>query len=171
MSERRFPRTPDIHNRPFQEGPNPFAEDASAELHPRSSENLYGSPVEGRSKGPGTGHYVATLPSRARSILMLGTAGAVISTLSLGLVCLALLSASWVSNAIYCLPIALLGVAFSIPGCTMGNSDLRAIRAGAMAPQGRRNTRIGFWLGVLGTLMGIFPAGVGLVALFSALFF
>jgi hypothetical protein len=68
------------------------------------------------------------------------------------------------------LPLSLTSLALTIPAWYMAHGDLRAIRAGAMDPQGRRATRIAYALGCVGALISLLPAIGGIVSLLLSLF-
>lgn len=165
MNPRRFPRSPDIQPRPFEDGHNPFADEAAAPAAKTESENLYGSPVQNDVQPRQSGDYEPVLPNRSVSVHVLGIVGAVLAGVSGGLAALAFLSGDWVGNILYCQPTSLASLAFSVPALYMAHSDWRAIRAGAMDPQGKRTTRNAWWLGCVGMILGLITTGAGMMAL------
>jgi hypothetical protein len=54
----------------------------------------------------------------------------------------------------YGLPGQLIGLAVCVPAWVMAQIDVKAIAAGAMEEGGRRATRWGLVLGIVGTLLG-----------------
>jgi hypothetical protein len=51
----------------------------------------------------------------------------------------------------FCWPMLTINLFVTLPAWLMGQSDLRAMQAGAMNREGRGMTLAGFWLGVAGT--------------------
>jgi uncharacterized membrane protein YphA (DoxX/SURF4 family) len=174
MNAPRFPRSPDIHNRPFEDGnsgKNPFTDSEQAATpnsvasNPAgSASSAYQTRVVDDRRPTQSGDYDAVLATRSRPLFILSVIGFVLSGLSVLLAVMAISSVDWVDGMFYGAPVSLTTIAFSIPAWVMAHVDLRAIRAGAMNPDGRRRTRIAYWLGCLGTLIGIMPAFASIVA-------
>jgi len=160
MAKFNFPRSPGTDRKnPFEDerGENPFAE-----IGPRPSgdENPYAaSGAEAQhSDPPGPGHYVITLPNRSRRVLAFGATGTLLAVFGVAMAAAGVATqGNWTWGVGYGIPIQLIGLATSLPSWIFGSSDLRAMRAGAMDATGRRQTRIGFMLGVLGVLIGTVP--------------
>ena len=170
MNAPRFPRSPDIHKGPFEDGNNPFADELpSRGASEKAGENVYGARVLDDVRPDRTGVYEAVLPNRARSVVILGAIGSVLSSISCVLALLTISSPDWVEGMFYILPISLTSEAFTIPAWIMARGDLGAIRAGAMSPLGRRGTRMAYWLGCLGTVVGVMPVLGGIAALIVSL--
>ena len=65
-----------------------------------------------------------------------------------------LLVGEFTTGFAYGVPAQLFGLALSIPAWILGESDLKAIRAGAMDQTGETDTKRGLWLGILASLIG-----------------
>lgn len=154
---KRFPRAPQLGPRPFEDpnGPNPFADEPGKAIpYPDS---VFASSAAGEIQPYRPGDFVPALPNRSARVLGLGMVAMFFSATSLLILLLALSSGGLSSLLVYSWPTGLLAFSFSIPAWIMGGADLRAIRAGAMAPEGFRRTRIGYWCGCIATLTGAIP--------------
>jgi hypothetical protein len=166
MTARRFPRTPDTSQRPF-DGPNPFAETGAAgdSSTAGSADHPFAAPA-GASLDPTVSReYVCTLPDRSRKVFLLGALAAGLGSFTALIAGVSVVLGHWILGTFYALPLSSMALVFAIPACTMGWSDLRAIRAGAMHPSGEGRTRSGWRLGLFGFAVGLLPMVAGLVAL------
>jgi len=57
----------------------------------------------------------------------------------------------------YALPFEFAALAAALPACIIARRDLRAIKAGAMSAAGRGTSRLAFWIGAAGVLLGTAP--------------
>ena len=64
-------------------------------------------------------------------------------------------------------PLSFFSLVLSWPAWIMGQHDLRAIRAGAMNPEGRPATIWGYYFGVASTLLSIILVGLVIWATFT----
>lgn len=134
---RKYPGDSDERPKdPFvdEKGRNPFAD--SEEL-PANENAFSANPYQGGAGGQAAyrvGGFQTTLPHRGGTVLTLGILG--------------LLGAAVFS---FCWPILAINLFLTLAAWLMGQSDLRAIQAGAMDPEGRGLTRAGYLLGVIGT--------------------
>lgn len=162
MAKFRFPRNPNAdRENPFEDeqGANPFGDDsASAEdAAPRedAESNAYATAESNAVQPYEPGDYETFLPSRGPLVFWLGVIGCGIQLLAVIVAVLAILAVGeFLEGMAYGLPGQLIGLAVSVPAWIMGQSDVRAMAAGAMEANGRRATRWGLWLGILGTLGG-----------------
>jgi hypothetical protein len=171
MNAPRFPRSPDIHKRPFEDGKNPFADEEPVATGAKSetSASAYAASVVDDQSPKQKIDYEAFLPNRSRTLLTLGVIGAVLSGLSVLMALLAIVSADWVEGMFYGSPVSFTGIAFSVPAWAMSHGDLRAIRAGAMDPRGLRGTRIAYWCGCFGSTVCALPTIGGIAAIFMSI--
>jgi hypothetical protein len=172
MNAPRFPRSPDLGKRPFDDGSNPFTDQESLSASPKSDSAAgayVASAVDDHSAKRAV-EYEAVLPNRSRPLVIIGSIGALLAGTSLVLALMAISSSDWVEAMFYGSPVSLTAIAFAIPAWMMSHGDMRAIRAGAMDPAARRGTRWAYWLGCLGTLIGLSPAFGGIAALIMTLF-
>jgi hypothetical protein len=119
-----------------KEGRNPFSDrdEVPAEvIGPTADTNLYQGGAGGLPAHV-VGGFVATLPHRGSTVLTLGI---------LGIIGAAIFA--------FCWPMLTINLFVTLPAWLMGQSDLRAMQAGAMNREGRGMTLAGFWLGVAGT--------------------
>jgi hypothetical protein len=156
MTSRRFPRSPEITPRPFDGGPNPFADDVAPPIP--FSENPLAGPISGEVQPFKPVDYEQTQSDRSARVLLLGVVGASFIGVSLMIAIIVMLNtAVWAEELVYCWPANLMGLALCIPACIMAKNDLQAMRAGVMEGSGLRRIRIAYWCGSLGTLIGILP--------------
>lgn len=168
MTTRRFPRSPEITPRPFDGGPNPFADDVTAPVS--HNENPLAAPAANEVQPYKPTDYVPTLPERSSRILTFGIIGASFMAISVLVLAVVFFSTPlWSPELVYCLPANLLGLAFTIPAWIFGSTDLRAMQAGAMDKASRTRTRIGYHCGWIGTLVGLAPFVSALIAIFAAI--
>jgi hypothetical protein len=118
-------------------GRNPFAdrENVAAETPAGDSpENPYLAGAGGQAAHQ-VGGFETTLPHRGGTVLTLGI---------LGIVGAAVFA--------FCFPLLVVNLFLTLPAWLMGQSDLRAMKAGAMNREGRGMTLAGFILGIFGTV-------------------
>jgi len=163
MAKFKFPRNPNAdRENPFEDeqGANPFGDDKTpaidAESQTAAKQNPYAA-VESSDVQPyRPGDYETFLPNRGALVWWLGLIGCCIQLLA---IVVAVLAIVWVGDFLegmaYGLPGQLIGLAVSIPAWITGQIDVKAIAAGAMQEGGQRATRWGFWLGIVGTLLGL----------------
>jgi hypothetical protein len=85
----------------------------------------------------------------------LGLIGCGIQLVAIVVAVIAILAVGdFLEGIVYGLPGQLIGLAVSVPAWIMGQSDAKAIAAGAMEEGGRRATWWGLWLGIVGSLLG-----------------
>jgi hypothetical protein len=118
------------------QGRNPFAdqEEVRAETAAGSTLNPYLAGAGGRPAHQ-IGGFETTLQHRGGTVLTLGI---------LGIVGAALFA--------FCWPMLVINLFLTLPAWLMGQSDLRAMKAGAMDGEGRGMTLAGYILGIFGTL-------------------
>lgn len=146
------------------DGKNPFAEsDAPSQPAP---DNPYSVPAGegGISYRPS---YEAVCPHRGRTVFWLGVSGCVCvaaAALSAGALWAIPSQATTLAGAFW--PVLTIA-ALTLGGTAwmLGRHDLHAIRAGAMDPAGRKMTRQGHRLGVVGTLISVGVIGMALASL------
>jgi len=136
--------------------PNPFADDLADDEIPADP---YASPQEG---GGGydtqvAGHYDTMSPGRGGTLMMLAATGLMITIV--GLV-----------PFMCCMPVNVLGLAFSLPAWIMAKSDLKGIELGAIGEEAHRSTRAAYLMGMVGTILGLVipPAVLGALLFFNA---
>jgi hypothetical protein len=169
MSSRRFPRSPEISPKPFDGGPNPFADENAQEI--RYSENPLAAPSTGEVQPFKPTDFVQTQSDRSQRVMMLGLVGAAFIGVSMLIAVIVAIAARALSTElVFCFPTNLLGLALCIPAWILGSRDLRAMDAGVMDDSGRPRTRIGYLCGCLGTLLGVFPFLMVLIAVVAAIF-
>ncbi|MBC8354207.1 MAG: hypothetical protein H8E66_19615 [Planctomycetes bacterium] len=168
MAKFKFPRNPNAdRENPFEngEGANPFGDDSGAvdsdgESESSPEQNFYAtaekSAIESSSVQPyRPDDYETFLPSRGSLVWWLGMVGCCVQLLAIAVAVIAIVAiGDFLEGLAYGLPGQLIGIAISVPAWVMGQSDSRAIAAGAMEEGGRRATKWGHWLGALGTLLG-----------------
>jgi hypothetical protein len=100
--------------------------------------------------------YVRLQPHRGNTILALGICGVVMAVFggTLAFICMG-------CPPFWILPFVSLGL--SVPAWVMGQSDLAAMRGGAMDPSGRDSTTAGMIAGIIGA--GLIAAGALVVLL------
>ena len=161
MAKFKFPQNPNADRQnPFEgeDGANPFGDDtgsaSDAERSAASEQNPY-STAEVESIQPyQPGDYETFLPNRGGLVWWLGLIGLCIQLLAIMVAIIAIVAVGdFLEGIAYGLPGQLIGLALSIPAWIMGQSDVKAIAAGAMEEAGRRATRWGLWLGIVGTLL------------------
>ena len=136
--------------------PNPFADDLADDAIPSDP---FSSPKEG---GGGyetqvAGHYETMSPGRGGTLIMLAATGLAITIF--GLV-----------PFMCCMPVNVLGLAFSIPAWIMAKTDMKGIELGAIDEEARRTTRAAYLMGMVGTILGLVipPAVLGALLYFNA---
>ena len=127
------------HNR-FGELPSAEAEEATA----RRDNNLLASPSDS-SPVAYQPEYVAALPHRGRFIAGLGTAGFFLCWLLL---------LTFTDYILLGVVASLLGVTVSLAALVLGYQDLKGMTLGAVDPEGRSATLLGFRLALAGVLLG-----------------
>jgi hypothetical protein len=167
MTARRFPRSPEITPRPFDGGQNPFADDVTTPIP--ISDNPLQAPVSDDVQPYLPSDYVQSLPDRSARVMFFGVVGAFFVGISLIIAAVVLSTALWSVELVYCFPADLVGLAFTIPAWMMASRDLRAVRAGAMDPSGLGRTRVGYWCGCIGTLIGIAPFVLAVMTIIGAM--
>ena len=162
MAKFKFPRNPNAdRENPFEDeqGVNPFGDDAApaidAESQTPADQNLYSTAESSEVQPYRPGDYETFLPNRGALVWWLGFIGCCIQLLAIVVAAIAVMAVGEVLQGMaYALPGQLIGIAVSAPGWIMGQSDVKAIAAGAMEEGGWRATRWGLWLGIIGTLLG-----------------
>lgn len=158
MAKFKFPRNPNAdRENPFEDeqGANPFGDDTKAEGEPATEDNPYAAADVSAAQPYQPGEYETFLPNRGGLVWWLGIIGGGIQMLAIIVAAIAILVVGdYLEGIAYGLPGQLIGIAISIPAWIMGHSDMQAIAAGAMEEEGRRATRWGWLLGILGTLLG-----------------
>ena len=124
------------------DGTNPFADSASSPASAAESAdaNPYaasGSSVESVAQPQA---FETILSHRGGTVFWLGLIGLLGATV--GWLCLLV----W-------MPVPLFALCLSIPAWLMGRNDLRAMKAGAMDNSGWRQTRAGYVMGMIGSLI------------------
>jgi hypothetical protein len=163
MAKFKFPRNPHAANEnPFEDeqGANPFVDDAAPANSPASQsaadQNPYAVAEPSAVQPYQPGDYETFLPDRSGMVWWLGLIGCCIELLAMVVAIVAILSlGEFLQGMAYGLPGQLIGLAVSVPAWIMGQSDARAIAAGAMEARGRRATQWGLWLGIFGTLLAV----------------
>ena len=125
---------------PFQgaDGLNPFADSAAPSMPTES--NPYAASSEPAAAVVQPGQYSAIVPHRGGTVFWFGLTGLLASTFgSLCLLC-------W-------LPLPIFALSLTIPAWIMGRHDLRAMKVGAMDGNGRGQTRAGYVMGIIGSLV------------------
>ena len=124
------------------DGKNPFADSASPPASGAESidANPYGASNSAAVTVSQPQEFEAILSHRGSTVFWFGLSG-VLATI-VGSLCL-----FWVW-----LPVSIFALCFSIPAWLWGRHDLRAMRAGAMDNSGRRPTRAGYVMGIVGSL-------------------
>lgn len=145
---------------PAEKAPNPFADDLPDTPF---SNDPYASPHSSGYNPEVAGHYDSVVPHRGGVLLSLGIAGALLS--GIGLVAI-----------LFCVPLNIFSLVFSVPAWMMAKHDLRGMAVGAIDPEGRGRTRTGYALGMLGVgltmlsvvmVIGIFAGNAGTQAMFE----
>ncbi|MEO8495134.1 MAG: hypothetical protein ABI614_08690 [Planctomycetota bacterium] len=162
MAKFNFPRNPNAdRENPFEDerGANPFGDDAApasgAADQMDDEENPYAAAEPSAAQPYLPGDYETFLPNRGSFVCSLGVIGCGIQLLAIVVAVLAILAVGeFLEGMAYGLPGQLIGLAVSVPAWIMGQVDMKAIAAGAMEDRGRRATRWGLLLGILGTLLG-----------------
>lgn len=162
MAKFNFPQNPNAdRENPFEDGQgaNPFGDDAAPARGDGSQVaadgNLYATNESSAVQPYRPGDYETFLPSRGGMVLWLGVVGCCLQLLAIVVSVLAILSVGeFLEGMAYGLPGQLLGLAVSLPALIMGQTDVKAIAAGAMEASGRRATRWGLGLGIVGVLLG-----------------
>ena len=166
----RYPAHPNTNRTdPFQdaEGKNPFADEG---VNPeKTSDNPYAVSAVSEPLLCPADSCVVVYPHRGRTIFWLGMTGCC-SALGAALALAGILAASAIAGGLSVMCCLLLFIVSLTAGGTawmIGRQDLRAIRAGAMDPDGLRLTQRGHRLGVAGTLisLGMLAAVVVVAAL------
>lgn len=119
---------PEGHNRFADRDEGPIPAGAAETTGPYAS-------ATGGMPAHRVGGYATTLPHRGGTVLSLGLFG--------------LFGAA---GAAFCFPLLMVNLLLTLPAWLMGQSDLRAIQAGAMDPAGRGMTLAGYVMGILGTI-------------------
>jgi hypothetical protein len=134
---RKYPGDAEEPSDPFadDQGRNPFADREEGRLGESGEvSNPYVAGAGGRPAHE-VGGFQTTLPHRGGTVLMLGI---------LGVIGAAVFA--------FCWPLLVINLFVTLPAWLMGQSDLRAMKAGAMSSEGRGRTLAGFILGVFGTV-------------------
>jgi hypothetical protein len=162
MAKFKFPRNPNADREdPFEDGQgaNPFGDDAtpvSDVESPSSAEQNPYAAAESKGVQPYLpDDYETFLPNRGALVWWLGVVGCCIQLLANVVAVLAIFAVDdFLEGMTYGLPGQLIGLAVSVPAWIMGQTDMKAIAAGAMEEGGRRATRWGLRLGIMGTMLG-----------------
>lgn len=162
MAKFKFPRNPNAdRENPFEDeqGANPFGDNAAPVIDGESQtvgeQNPYAAAESNAVQPYRPDDYETFLPNRGALVWWLGLIGCCIQLLAIVVAVLAIFAVGdFLEGMAYGLPGQLIGLAFSIPAWIMGQTDVKAITAGAMEEGGRRATRWGLWLGLVGTLLG-----------------
>ncbi|MDA1055605.1 MAG: hypothetical protein O3C40_34855 [Planctomycetota bacterium] len=162
MAKFKFPRNPNAdRENPFEDaqGANPFGDGPAPAIDANRETSAEQNPYAAAESGPvqpyRPGDYETFLPNRSALVWWLGFIGCAIQLLAIAVAVLAIVAVGeFLEGMIYGLPGQLIGLAVSVPAWILGHSDVAAILAGAMEEGGRRATRWGLWLGIIGTLLG-----------------
>ena len=158
MVDFKFPRNPGTQREnPFEdsEGKNLFSEQPS---NSPASKSLYGTSTTDQPQSHRAGDFVTMLPSRPKRVLTFGVAGLALAAAGILVAAAGIVrSGDWSWGLSMGMSFQFIGLAASLPAWFLGANDLKAMRAGAMDAKGRRQTRIGFALGVVGVLIGPVP--------------
>jgi len=147
---------------PFQDasGANPFG-DPNRGVDRPSSANPYATATES-SDGAQRPKYVTTQESRGSTLIALGIAGMLICLIGI----VTMPYRHYLPGGNYWLPIPFIGLAACVPAITFSYSDMLAMEAGAMTPNGWAAARAAFVLGLLGCLLAAaYALGIALVVL------
>lgn len=160
-----YPKHPNTNrNNPLRgdDGSNPFADEGPDEA---AADNPFAASIHASGASYRPRDYETTLTSRGRLVFCLGAIGFFSSALGgAGVLLLFLATSASDFNWIYlCAGMLPLGLALSFSAWLLGTRDLRAIEAGAMEGSGRGKTRVGWTMGVSGTLIAVAPAVYALV--------
>ena len=154
----QFPKHPgQPRPNPFAgaDGNNPFADSSSppapADANPYAAS---GAPAMLATSAVPPQEFETTLAHRGGTVFWFGLIGLLGSTA--GIPCL-----------YFMLPVPIFSLSLSIPAWLMGRNDLRAMKSGAMDSSGRRQTRAGYVMGLIGTFFG----GLISVLLFAGLIY
>jgi hypothetical protein len=135
---RKYPGDSEEPSDPFSDeaGRNPFAErdEVRQAAEEGGPENPYLAGAGGKPAHQ-VGGFETTIPHRGGTVLTMGI---------LGIVGAAVFA--------FCWPLLVINLFVALPAWLMGQSDLRAMKAGAMNREGRGMTFAGFILGIFGTL-------------------
>jgi len=160
MAKFNFPKNPGTQREnPFQDarGENPFS-DGGPPAGEKIAENLFAAPVDSPERPYVPGDYEKNLVPNAKGALRLAILGLVPAAVGvIGSAIGIMASGSWMLPLFYALPLEFAALAAAIPACIIARRDLRAIKAGAMSDAGRGKSRLAFWMGAAGTLLGTAP--------------
>lgn len=163
-----FPKHPNSdRENPFvgDDGTNPFSESTFADPESASNTDTNTDPnlYSGSSDVSGVTHavddFVQTMSHRGGRVFSLGLFGLLASLLGVAGVLSAIVMNAELQDASFaaCASALFFGVACSWPAWIMARNDLKAMRLGAMDNRGRRATRIGWALGLTGTITTVLP--------------
>lgn len=164
MAGFQFPEYPGLkRDNPFQDsaGRNPFADEVP--VYETHDDNLYGATPAATVVKQEVA-WEAVLSDRRRPILLMGVSGCAVGLLGLTLSVWARWNDATALVLVSSLPISFLALALSVPAVWHASQDLRAMRVHAMAQQGRRVVRWGWWLGCVGLLSSLFVISMILLA-------
>ncbi len=160
MAKFEFPRNPGTdRGSPFEdaEGNNPFSDGTSPPAE-TSHDNLFAAPASGEPRPYTPGDYETALVANSRGALVLGIIGAGMSAMGVIGVVLGIAGVgTWLVPLFYALPVQFAALAVAIPAWMIAGRDLRAMKAGAMKAEGRRQSRFALVLGIAGTVLGAIP--------------
>jgi hypothetical protein len=163
MAEFKFPKNPHAAQaNPFDdgEGSNPFGGDAEERTNDFDGtsphgQNPYQTSTSSSIQPYHPGDYETFLPNRGPLVWWLGLVGLGIQLLAVAIAVIAVVSiGDFLEGIAFGLPGQLIGIAISLPAWIIGQSDSRAIAAGAMEEGSRRATHWGLFLGRIGTVLG-----------------
>ena len=120
---------------------NPFADDLADD---EVASDPYASPLAdgGGYDANVAGEYDAMSPGRGGTLVTLGVVGLLISVIG-------------IVPFFCCIPVNVLGLAFSLPAWLMAQSDLKAIDIGAIDAEARRSTKTARTMGIIGTVLAL----------------
>jgi hypothetical protein len=166
----QYPKHPRSELRdPFHDerGRNPFAD--AGDTPAPVADDPYAAPATSDGVAQRPDAHLPIYPQRGRLVLRLGGVGLLAAVLgTCGMTALVFLAGA-LEFALWACVFGLLLIAavFSAAGWLIGRDDLRALQAGAMAPDGLAPTRRGYRWAAIGTLLtcaalALFAARIGL---------
>src|SRR6185436_10370077 len=109
MTPRRFPRSPEISPKPFEGGPNPFADEAPQVSY---SDNPLAAPATDEVQPFKPMNFVQTQSDRSQRVIMLGLVGTSLVCISVVIaIVVAATTRAWTAELVFCWPTNLLGLA------------------------------------------------------------
>lgn len=135
-------------------GVNLFGDSEPAEETP-ADDNVFAPPTDASAPAYRPTGYQTTIPHQGGLILGLGIVG--LAMLVLGVAMIGFFG--WFEGleaAVIVSPLLNFNLIFTLPAWIKSWLDTKAMEAGAMHRDGERKTRLGGWLGILGTFLTLF---------------